>query len=52
MTSFVDEFMPFLIFIAVMYLSLQLDKLRQEVHELKEILQQRLPPETNKIEQE
>ncbi|MCD4739003.1 MAG: hypothetical protein K8R89_07065 [Anaerolineae bacterium] len=47
---FNDEFVPYVVFIAVILTALAINKLRQEVRELKEILQQRLPPEAEVTE--
>ena len=43
MTSFYDEFMPFLIFVTLMVIGLQIGQLRKEIRELKEMFQQWLP---------
>jgi hypothetical protein len=52
MISAYNEFMPPLIFITVMLTALLVNKLRQEVRELNEILQRRLPPDPEVIEPE
>ena len=57
MTSIYDELiyvelMLSLISAVIILTALMVNKLRQEIRELKEMLQQRLPPETNAIESE
>lgn len=52
MTSFIDEFMPYLIFVTIILTASIINKLRQEIRELKEMLQQRLPSEVHAIESE